>query len=168
MSRRAAILGLGRRGEAWAALCLQAGWLVRSFDPAPGTASAVARLPGLTPAGTISGAVRDVDLVVCSVPDRLELIQMVLKRVQPEVGPATVVAVPSLSYDAEALQSCSIRPAQIIRLAQADADGVAFDVTDRNASDMRRQAELLSAELAAVLGFGRGEVEDQGWDAESA
>lgn len=168
MSRRATILGLGRRGEAWAALCLTAGWQLRSFDPAVSTASAIARLPGIMPAGTISGAVRDADLVICCVADRLELIQMVLKRVQAESPQAAVIGVASATHDIEALQSNSIRPGQIIRLAEPEGEGVAFDVTDRNPPETRQAAKLLSAELAAVLSFTPPPADRHGWDAESA
>lgn len=168
MSRRAAILGLGRRGEAWAGLCLKAGWDVHSFDPAPSTASAVARLPGLVSAGTISGAVRGADLVICSVPDRLELIQMVLKRVQAEASPEAVIGVASAGHDIEAIQTCSFRPGQIIRLIEPEAQGVAYDVTDRNPPEMRQWAECLAAELAAVLSFVPPPEDHQEWDAESA
>lgn len=168
MSRRAAVLGLGRRGEAWAALCLNAGWDVYSFDPAPSTASAVARLSGLVSAGTISGAVRGAELVICSVPDRLELIQMVLKRVQAETSLDAVIGVASTSHDIEAIQACSFRSGQIIRLVEPEARGVAFDVTDRNPPEARQRAELLAAELAAVLSFAPPPADHQGWDAESA
>ncbi|MEM7718685.1 MAG: carnitine 3-dehydrogenase, partial [Pseudomonadota bacterium] len=65
MSRSAAILGLGRRGEVWADLCLQAGWSVSAFDPSPGAASAVTRLPGLERRDTISSAVRGADWIIC-------------------------------------------------------------------------------------------------------
>jgi 3-hydroxyacyl-CoA dehydrogenase len=168
MSRRAAILGLGRRGEAWAALCLQAGWDVRSFDPAVNTASAINRLPGIIPAGTISGAVRDADCVICTVPDRLELIQMVLKRAQAEMPSEAVIGVASVGHDIEAIQACSFRPGQIVRLVEPEALGVALEVTDRNPPEARQRAERLAAELAAVLSFAPPPADHQGWDAESA
>ncbi|MGR3514233.1 MAG: NAD(P)-binding domain-containing protein [Paracoccaceae bacterium] len=168
MSRRAAILGLGRRGEAWAGLCLNAGWEVRAFDPAPNAASAVARLSGLVREGTISGAVRGADWVICSVPDRLELIQMVLQRAQAE-APEAVIAVASPLFDVDALQSCAIRPGQVVRVVDAEAGGVALDVTDRNAEPLRVMAEQLSTELAAVRSLREvGSVYSDGADAESA
>ncbi|MEM7752595.1 MAG: NAD(P)-dependent oxidoreductase [Pseudomonadota bacterium] len=169
MSRRAAILGLGRRGEAWASLCLEAGWDVSAFDPAPNAASALARLPGTRRAETISTAVRGADWIVCSVPDRLELVQMVLQRAQAEMPPNGVVAVASPLYDVEALQSCTIRPGQIVRLAESEAGGVALDVTERNTPEFRMHAEALAAELAAVCSLRAGVGPDSyGADAESA
>ena len=80
----------------------------------------------------------------------------------------TLIGVASLVHDVEALQSCSIRPGQIIRLAEPEAEGVAFDVTDRNPPETRQQVRLISAELAAVLSLAPPQVSDQGWDAESA
>jgi len=169
MSRRAAILGLGRRGENWANLCLEAGWVVRAFDPAPGAASAVARLPGLRREDTISAAVRGANWVICSVPDRLELIQMVLQRAQAEAPPQAVIAVASALYDVDALQSCAIRPGQVVRLVGTGAGGVALDVTDRNADDLKHLAQTLSTELAAVGSLrDEGAAYPGGADAESA
>jgi 3-hydroxyacyl-CoA dehydrogenase len=169
MSRRAAILGLGRRGEAWAALCLKAGWDVRVFDPAPNAASALGRLPGARRSETISTAVRGADWVVCSVPDRLELVQMVLQRAQAEMPGTAVVAVASPAHDVEALQSCTVRPGQVVRLVEPEAGGVMIEVTERNAPDFRQSAEFLAAELAAVLSFPRSADHDaRGTDAESA
>lgn len=150
MSRRAAILGLGRRGEAWARLCLDAGWLVRAFDPAPNAASAVVRLPGLRREDTISAAVRGADWVICSVPDRLELIQMVLKRAQAEAPRQAIVAVASPGHDVDSLQACAMRPGQVVRLVERDTGGVALDVTERNAGEVKQVAEAFSAELAAL------------------
>ena len=169
MSRRAAILGLGRRGEAWAALCLQAGWDVRAFDPAPNAASAVARLPGVHRAETISTAVRGVDWTVCCVPDRLDLVQMVLRRAQAEMPSMAVVAVASPLHDVEALQSCTVRPDQVVRVLGPEAGGVMLEVTERNAPEFRQTAERLAAELAAVLSLNANDDGGvQGSDAESA
>lgn len=150
MSRSAAILGLGRRGEDWAGLCLRAGWSVCAFDPAPGAASAVARLPGLDRRETISSAVRHADWIICSVPDRLELVQKVIQRAQAEAPPSAIIAVASSDHDIETLQSCAVRPAQVVRLVEPVAGGVALDVSERNTPDLRHIAETLSAELAAV------------------
>lgn len=169
MSRRAAILGLGRRGEAWARLCLDAGWHVRAFDPAPNAASAVTRLPGLRREGTISAAVRGADWVLCSVPDRLELIQMVLKRAQAEAPASAIVAVASPLFDIEALQACTMRPGQVVRVHDMEAGGLALDVTDRNAGELKQLAKAMSAELAAMRSLQEfGGSYPDGADAESA
>lgn len=150
MSRSAAILGLGWRGEGWAGLCLQAGWRVCAFDPAPSAASAVVRLPGLDRRDTISSAVRGADWIVCSVPDRLELIQKVVQRAQAEAPENAIIAIASRDHDVETLQSCAVRPAQVVRLIDPTAGGVALDVSERNTADLKRLAKLLSAELAAI------------------
>ena len=149
MTKRGAILGLGRRGEAWAGLCLAAGWDLRAFDPSPSAASAEARLPGLHRKETISAAVQNADWVFCCVPDRLELIQMVLQRAQAEAPDGAVLAVASMALDIEALQSCAIRPGQVLRLDGRDQGGVALDFTERNPADVRVAAEGVAAELAA-------------------
>lgn len=169
MSRRAAILGLGRRGEAWASLCLDAGWEVCAFDPSPSAASAFGRLRGARRAETISTAVHGADWVVCSVPDRLELVQMVLKRAQAEMPETGIVAVASPLHDIEALQSCAVRPGQVVRLAEPEAGGVAFEVTERNIPGFRALAATLAAELAAIRSLSTGFGPDvQDTDAESA
>ncbi len=169
MSRRAAILGLGRRGEHWAGLCLGAGWDVCAFDPAVNAASAVARLPGLRRVETISMAARRAELILCCVPDRLELIQMVVQRAQAEADEGSVVAVVSGAHDIDALQSCSIRPGQVVRLAPSDDGGIALDVTSRNAPDLKDAAGALMAELAALQSLQPGDFSsDHEASAESA
>ncbi|MEL7151211.1 MAG: NAD(P)-binding domain-containing protein [Pseudomonadota bacterium] len=169
MSRRASILGLGRRGETWAGLCLDAGFDVRAFDPAPNAASAVARLPGLRREDTISAAVRSADWVICSVPDRLELIQMVLQRAQAEAPAHALVAVASPLHDIDALQSCAMRPGHVMRLVDTVGGGVALDVTDRNGLDAKQLGEALSTELAALRSLCAANVTySDGPDAESA
>ncbi|MEO1536427.1 MAG: NAD(P)-binding domain-containing protein [Pseudomonadota bacterium] len=169
MNRNAAILGLGRRGEAWARLCLDAGWSVRAFDPAPNAASAVARLPGLKREDTISSAVRHANWIICSVPDRLELIQMVVQRAQAEAPQQAVVAVASPVFDIEAIQGCAIRPGQVLRLCETPGGGVALDVTERNAPDLKSLAQKLTMELAALRSLGDDPTtQDDGADAESA
>ena len=153
MTKRGAILGLGRRGEAWAGLCLEAGWDLRAFDPAPSAASAEARLPGLHREETISAAVQKADWVFCCVPDRLELIQMVLQRAQAEAPDGAVLAVASAALDIEALQSCAIRPGQVLRLGVRDQGSIALDFTERNPADLRAAAEGVVAELESRGSF---------------
>ena len=99
---------------------------------------------------TISAAVRGADWVICSVPDRLELIQMVLKRAQAEAPRQAIVAVASPGHDVDSLQACAMRPGQVVRLVERDTGGVALDVTERNAGEVKQVAEAFSAELAAL------------------
>lgn len=146
MSRRAAILGLGARGADWAATCRTAGWSVAGFDPDP----SAGRVPSMLRAPTISRAVRGADWVICCLPDRLELVQMVLHRAQAEAVEAAVVAVASRCHDIEALQSCAMRPGQVVRLADQPDGGLTLDVTERNLPDLRARAEAGFAELAAI------------------
>ncbi|MEM6386176.1 MAG: NAD(P)-binding domain-containing protein [Pseudomonadota bacterium] len=169
MTRRAAVLGLGRRGEVWARLCLDAGWRVRAFDPAPNAASAVVRLTGIERNETISAAVRGADWVICSVPDRLELIQMVVQRAQAEAPDGALIGVVSPQFDVQAIQSCALHAGQVVRLLTSATGGIAFDVTERNTSAVRQRAEQLAAELAACSSVrGTQEAPSIGPDAESA
>ncbi len=150
MKRRAAILGLGARGTVWAHTCLDAGWAVRAFDPAPDGLTGLTGVPGFRRERTISAAVERADWILCCLPERLELIQMVMQRALAAAPEGAVTAVATRTHDIEALQSCTSRPGQIFRLAETEEGGVSLDVTERNAEDMRQAAEGAFAELAAV------------------
>lgn len=164
MSRRAGILGLGRRGLAWARTCRDAGWHVSAFDPAPG-----AHPSGVSVAGTISAAVSRADWVFCCLPDRLELVRMVLQRAQSEAPANAILAVVSRDHDVEAVQSCAIRPAQVVRVDETGSGGIALDVTDRNPPELRHMAEATFAELAAIRSLiAPPPPDDHEMDAESA
>lgn len=150
MNRRAAILGLGSRGKGWAQTCLDAGWRVSAFDPAPESGAALLGTPGFRREMTISAAVDRADWILCCLPERLELIQMVLQRALAAGPEGAVAAVATRSLDIDLLQSCTIRPGQIVRLAETDEGSVTLDVTNRNEPGMRKAAERAFAELAAV------------------
>ncbi len=150
MSVRGAILGLGRRGEVWAELCLAAGWDLTVFDPSPSSVAAEVRLRGIRREPTISAAVRRADWVFCCLPDRLELIQKVMQRVQAEAPDGAIIAVATPEIDVEALQNCAMRPARVLRVALGPDGGCLLDVTDRNPEDVRRKAEAVATELMAL------------------
>ncbi len=150
MSGHAAIVGLGARGARWAEALQAAGWMVSGFDPDD---RAGRKLGGATwkREATISATVRRADVVLCFLPDRLELVRMVLQRVQAETKPETMVAVHSRLHDVDEVQGCAMRPAQVVRLSDAAEGGVALDVSARNDDALREQAALFVADLAAVL-----------------
>ena len=150
MKRRVAILGLGARGNDWAHTCLGAGWTVDAFDPAPEGAAALAGEPGFRREATISGAVKRADWILCCLPERLELIQTVMQRALAAAPEGAVIAVATRVHDVDVLQNCTIRPGQIVRLAETEEGGVTLDVTKRNAEEMRQAVERAFAELAAV------------------
>lgn len=154
MSMNCALLGLGRRGETLAQLCLDAGWDVRAFDPAISAAAAEARLDGVKRADTISSAVRGADWVFCCLPDRIELIQTVMRRAQSEAPNGAVLAVLSALYDIEALQSCTVRPSHVLRLSLDETGACVLDVTERNSDDVRAHAKRVASHLAAVGSLG--------------
>jgi hypothetical protein len=167
MSRRAAILGLGSRGVDWASTFVAAGWDVRGFDPAPDGLVTAFWPSGCRREQTISGAVRGADWIVCCLPERLELVQMVLRRAQAEAPKSAILAVVSKAYDLEALQGWTRHPGQVFRLC--DGETVSLELTARNTPDARAKAELVLAELAAVRSISmRAPDDDQGLAAESA
>ena len=89
MSRKAAILGLGERGSAWAEMFRDAGWRVSGFDPDPSVDGLPSGSRGWRKQETISSTVAYADWVVCCLPDRLELMLKVLQRAQAEAPDIT-------------------------------------------------------------------------------
>lgn len=150
MTRRAAILGLGERGLHWAHTCLNSGWVVRGFDPEPEADCGVAWPRDWKREATISATVQRADWVFCCLPERLELVQMVIQRAQAEAPKGAVIAVASRQHDIDALQGCAIRPGQVLRLSEAAGGGLSLDVTDRNHAEMRAHVRAGFAELAAI------------------
>jgi hypothetical protein len=165
MTRRAAILGLGSRGLFWADACDTSGWVLRAFDPDP---LARALPKGIRRESTISATVRGADWVICCLPERLELVQKVVQRAQAEAPREAIIAIDSDRFDIDTLQSCALRPAQVVRLTGNAADGVAFDVTDRNLPDLRRTLQADIAELAAVVSLMPPPAKGGAQEAESA
>ncbi len=168
MTRRVAILGLGDRGVRWAETFHSSGWAVAGFDPDPTAGNPLSKLPDWRREKTISSTVQGADWVFCCLPDRLELMQMVLQRAQAEAPASAIVAVAARTHDIEAVQACTIRPGQVVRVTETDEGGLALDVSERNMPETRAVARAGLAELAAVLSIHPGEAEDQNRDAESA
>ncbi len=151
MTRRVAILGLGDRGRRWAEGLHRSGWVVTGFDPDPAAGRELDVLADWTRHQTISATVQRASWVMCCLPDRLELMQMVLQRAQAETPKSAIVTVASRTYDIEAVQACTVRPEQVFRVAEADDGGLSLDVSERNTDDARRAARDGLAELAAIL-----------------
>lgn len=168
MSRNAAILGLGRRGIRWARQALGAGWQVSGFDPDPSAGQALAGTPEWRRETTISATVRKADLVICCLPERLELMQMVIQRAQAEVPGNAVIAVATGAQEIEAVQGCALRPGQVILVNETPGGGYSLDVTPKNDAVLRERAAELLVELAATLGLDASAVVTDQRDAESA
>lgn len=159
MTRRVAILGLGSRGLSWAAACDGSGWLVRGFDPDP-LAGKANWSRDWRREGTISATVARADWVFCCLPERLELVRAVLRRAQAEAPREAVIAVSSQGIDLDTLQSCVVRPAQVIRLNAAPEGGVAADFSDRTPRDLRVAAQSDIAALTAIFSLAPREDPD--------
>lgn len=148
MSRKAAILGLGARGCAWAEMFREAGWRVSGFDPDPAVQGLPAGSRGWRREDAISTAVGYADWVVVSLPDRLELMQMVMQRAQAAAPEGAVFAVHSANYDADAVQGCAIRPAQVVLVTGSAEDGFDLNVTSRNSADLTVAALAVLSEVS--------------------
>ena len=168
MTRRVAILGLGGRGTRWAETFHQSGWVVTGFDPDPAAGRKLTKLSDWSRELTISATVQGAAWVFCCLPERLELTRMVLQRVQVEAPGTAVIAVASKQHDIEAIQACSIRPGQVVRVSETEGGGLAVDLSERNTPEIRALAQDGLAELMAVLSLQPEEVPDQVRGAESA
>lgn len=147
MNKKAAVLGLGERGKAWAEAFRDAGWRVSGFDPEQGVSGLAAGSRGWRREETISTTVAYADWVVFCLPDRLELMQKVIQRAQAEAPERAVLAVSSRQHDIDAVQGCAIRPAQVILVTGAPASGVELNVTGRNAADLKLDALAVLSEV---------------------
>lgn len=161
MTRRAAILGLGARGARFAEAFHRSGWLVSGFDPDPLAGRSLSGLTDWSREQAISSTVKGADWVMCCLPERLELMQMVLQRAQAEAPGQAIIAVASRVHDIEAVQACAMRPAQVFRVVEAKDGGMALDASERNESAAKEEAREGLAELAAVLSLPLGENGDQ-------
>lgn len=173
MSRKAAILGLGDRGADWARLLHKAGWQVAGFDPDPGARGLPKAARDCRREDTISGTVRGADWIVCCLPDRLELTQMVLKRAQAEAGEGAVIAVHSARHDVHEIQACAMRPADVVQISDRPGGGFTLDVSSKNRDAVKSFARDVLAEVAALTSLDPGEGSNpaqaiQPPDAESA
>ena len=146
MTRRAGILGLGRRGGSWVRTCLAAGWQVSGFDPEPRAGPRLDAGDAWYRAETISAAVQDAELVIACLPERLELMRMVLQRAQAE-APGAVLAVASRQFDAPAIQLCALQAGRVLRLAREAGGQVVLEVSARNGDEFRDDARAYFIEL---------------------
>lgn len=162
MSRKAAVLGLGERGALWAGAFIQSGWDVAGFDP-----EADGVIEQLKRETTISATVRGSDWIIVCLPERLELMQMVIQRAQTEAPDHAIIAIASRAFDVEQVQSCAIDPARVV-LASGQEDGFSFDITSKTAGDVRHETILMFSELSAAVSVGTTEMEEPFPGAESA
>ena len=149
MTNRAAILGLGSRGVQWAEACLAAGWEVTGFDPDDRAGRDIAAVVW-SREGTISGAVRRADWIICCLPERIELLRPVLRRAQASAHESAIIAVVSETFQVDDVQDCAIRPGQVFRLIDQGAGDLALDVNSRNDAEVRARATDAMAVLGAA------------------
>lgn len=147
--RKAAILGLGNRGQFWLETALRSGWQVSGFDPDP-TALRSAKERDWRRESTISGTVKNADWIVCCLPERLELMQKVIQRAQAEAPEASVIAVDT-RFAVDDVQACATRRGQLVQVSYDDSDGFALSVTAQNAGNIKEAAKSTLAEFAATL-----------------
>lgn len=151
MNRRVAVLGLGARGARWADAFHQSGWVVSCFDPEPSAGAFLSAHADVRREGTISATVQGAECVVCCLPERPELLQMVLQRAQAEAPSQAVKIVATRNNDIDDIQASALRPAQVVRVTEADDGTLSLDVTDRNTTEIRDTAQQVLSELSAVL-----------------
>ena len=170
MSRKAAILGLGARGVLWAGLFRDAGWRVSGFDPDPLANGLPRDSRGWRRETAISTTVAHADWVLCCVPDRLELVQKVLQRAQAEAPASAIIAVSTRLQDADAVQSCAIRPAQVIVISGDRVRDFGLNLTPRTTPEVKIAALATLSEICRLDtgAFDDTEVADQSLDARSA
>lgn len=150
MSRKVSILGAGKTGGLWSRLCHRAGWVVSVFDPDPTAEGAVPLDGDWRRDDRISDAVRDADWVVVCLPERLELQQKVIERAQATAPKGAAILSASRAYDIDQIQSCAIRPSDIVQV-QTDSDGgFALLVSHRNPEELKEELTGALAELAAI------------------
>lgn len=147
--RKAAILGLGERGQFWLQTALRSGWQVSGFDPDPGALTSRPRSEWRREQ-TISSTVKDADWVVCCLPERLELMQKVIQRAQAEAPESTVIAVDT-AFAVDDVQSCATRRGQLVQVRYENEGGFALSLTSQNVAGIKKAAETTLAEFAATL-----------------
>lgn len=166
--RKAAILGLGNRGQFWLETALRSGWQVAGFDPDPSALSG-GRARDWQREQTISGTVKNAEWIVCCLPERLELMQKVIQRAQAEAPEASVIAVDT-RFVVDDVQACANRRGQLVQVTY-DADaGFVLSVTSQNMPETKEAAKTTLAEFAATLSLDPTAVslEHSGAKAESA
>jgi len=146
---RAAVLGLGARGTRWAHACLDAGWEVAGFDPDEDTGHAMTGGALWRREATISGAVERADLVICCLPERIELLRPVLQRAQASATEKAVVAVVSAAFDVDEVQGNAIKPSKVLRVFE-DANGqISLDLGTALDAQMRVHVTKIMSGLGA-------------------
>lgn len=166
--RRAAILGLGRRGQFWLRTALNSGWHVSGFDPDPAALPA-SRRSEWRREHTISATVKDADWMICCLPERLELMQKVIQRAQAEAPDACIIAVDT-HFDVENVQSCAMRRDQLVRVTFDNTAGFSLSVSAYNAPALKQEVTRTLAEFAATLSLDTegAAASDTNQDAQSA
>lgn len=154
MTRRVAILGAGSTGGRWARRFHRAGWEIRVFDPNPAAEGAIPLKSDWSRRDTISEAVTGADWIVVSLPERLELLQMVIARAQGAAPSDAIIVSTTRAFDADAVQSCAIRPGRVIHVAEGEDGGLVLGVTQRNPDEVRDDARLTLSAIAALIGLG--------------
>jgi 3-hydroxyacyl-CoA dehydrogenase len=149
MTRKAAILGLGQAGGAWARRFHAAGWSVTGFDPEPLAEGIPNFAHDWKRETTISATVRGADWIVICVPERLELLRKVIQRAQAEAPKEAIIAVATQTFDIEGLQGCAVRPGCVIRVNNGETGGFIVDLTSKTDDAARNGASNVLAELAA-------------------
>ncbi len=170
MTRKAAILGLGQCGGAWARRFHAAGWAVTGFDPEPLAEGVPSFQHDWRRETTISATVHGADWVVICVPERLELLRKVIQRAQAEAPKDAIFAVAARTFDIEEIQGCAVRPSCVIRVNTGETGGFIVDLTSKTEDAARTGASSVLAELAASDGIAGTEIltENQTPDAEIA
>ena len=156
MTDRAAILGLGRRGNRLAEACRNTGWDVAGFDPDDRAGRLLAGDKSWRREQTISATVKGADWVICCLPERLELMRTVIRRAQAAAPENAMVAVASRDFDIDAIQGCSLRPAQVFRVAVDEDGGLTLDLNAQNTYDVRDRVKDAFAGLAGCYVFDPG------------
>ena len=171
MSRKVAILGLGETGARWSRLFHKAGWTVAAFDPDPNTFDGASLKSGWRRYDRISTAVQGADWVMLCLPERLDLIRMVIRRAQSEAPRDAAIVSTARSFDVDEVQSCASRPAQVVKIGDGSDGGFSLDLTSRNSEDLRKKVASVLPELAAIASLepdGTKRKPDQSDDAISA
>ena len=108
---------------------------------------------------TISATVIDAHLIVCCLPERLELMQKVIQRVQAEAPDASVIAVDT-EFAVDDVQSCATRRDQLVQVTYDHESGFALAVTSQNTAQIKDTATSTLAEFAATLSIEPATLQD--------
>lgn len=136
-------------GPDLALLCMRAGFDTVLEDVLPSNlrraAAAIESVdPALTPryAGSIEDAVRDVDLVIDTVPDELESKLEILSLLDRMAPPHTLFATPTEALSIADLASCTYRPGQCFGLRLYTASSFLVEVSYPSAAARQTLASV--------------------------